>query len=136
MDASHTEVIRCVAEAIDDAGVDPAEVGYLNAHGTGTEQCTAAETHFLEEIFGADIPHIYALKPLVGHCLAGAGAIELAGTLMGYERKQVPASRIVSTAHPRLLDGLTPLEGGLTLKTSMGMGGYNSAVVVGPSAAI
>jgi 3-oxoacyl-[acyl-carrier-protein] synthase II len=55
---------------------------------------------------------------------------------MGYEHKQVPASRIVSTAHPRLLDGLTPLEGGLTLKTSMGMGGYNSAVVIGPAATI
>jgi 3-oxoacyl-[acyl-carrier-protein] synthase II len=137
MDPSHAEVIRCVAEAIDDARVDPTEVRYLNAHGTGTKQCTDAETHFLDEVFGADIPHIYALKPLVGHCLAGAGAIELAGTLMGYERKQVPASRIVSAGHhPRLLDGLTPLEGGLTLKTSMGMGGYNSAVVVGPAAAI
>lgn len=136
MDPSHAEVIRCVTEAIDDAGVAAEQVGYLNAHGTGTQQCTDAETHVLEEVFGADVPHIYALKPLVGHCLASAGAIELAGTLMGYEHKQVPASRIVSTAHPRLLDGLTPLEGGLTLKTSMGMGGYNSAVVVGPAAGI
>ena len=105
VDPSHAELIRCVEMAIDDALVDLTEVRYLNAHGTGTQQCTDAETHFLDEVFGADVPHIYALKPLVGHCLAGAGAIELAGTLMGYERKQVPASRIVSAAHPRLLDG-------------------------------
>jgi 3-oxoacyl-[acyl-carrier-protein] synthase II len=136
MDPSHTEIIRCVAEAINDADVNPADVGYLNAHGTGTVQCTAAETHFLDEVFGADVPKIHALKPLVGHTLASAGAIELAGTLMGYEHRQVPASRIVSDAHPQLLDGLTPYEGGLTLKTSMGMGGYNSAVVVGPPGAI
>ena len=136
MDPLHTEVIRCVTEAIGDAGIDRADVRYLNAHGTGTVQCTDAETHVLDEVFGADTPHIYALKPLVGHCLASAGAIELAGTLMGYQRRQVPASRIVSTAHPRLLDGPTPLEDGLTLKTSMGMGGYNSAVVVGPPAAV
>ena len=135
MDPSHTEVIRCVTEALDDAGVDPAEVGYLNAHGTGTQQCTDAETHVLDEVFGADVPHIYALKPLVGHCLASSGAIEMAATLMAYEYKQVPAARIVSTAHPRLLDGLTPFEGGLTLKPSIGMGGYNTAVVVGPAAA-
>jgi 3-oxoacyl-[acyl-carrier-protein] synthase II len=54
---------------------------------------------------------------------------------MAYERKVVPASRIVSAAHPRLLDGLTAFDGGITLKTSMGMGGYNSALVVGPPAA-
>lgn len=135
MEPSHSEVIRCVAEAIEDAGVTAADVRYLNAHGTGTTQCTAAEIHFLDEVFGSDLPNIYALKPLVGHCLASAGAIELAATLMGYERNLVPASRIMSAAHPRLLDGLSPFEGGLTIKTSMGMGGYNSAVVVGPAVA-
>lgn len=135
MDPSHGEVIRCVAEALADAGVDTAEVRYLNAHGTGTAQCSAAETHFLDEIFGSDQPHIYALKPLVGHCLAAAGAVELAATVIGYEQGVVPASRIVGRPHPRLLDGPSPLLGGCTLKTSMGMGGYNSAVVIGPPAA-
>jgi 3-oxoacyl-[acyl-carrier-protein] synthase II len=134
MDPSHVEVIRCVAEALDDAGVGPADVRYLNAHGTGTAQCTAAEAHFLDNLFGSDVPHIYALKPLVGHCLASAGAIELAAGLIAYERGVVPAARIVSPGHPRLLDGVSDFEGGVTLKTSMGMGGYNSAVVVGPAA--
>ena len=55
---------------------------------------------------------------------------------MAYERHVVPSPRIVSeTHHPRLLDGLSPFEGGVTLKTSMGMGGYNSAVVIGPTPA-
>lgn len=132
MDPLHTEVIRCVAEALVDAGVEPADVTYLNAHGTGTAQCSAAEIHFLEEVFTGDGPHIYALKPLVGHCLASAAAVELAVAMLAYQHKMVPAARIVAPAHPRLLDGLSDFEGGITLKTSMGMGGYNSAVVVGP----
>jgi 3-oxoacyl-[acyl-carrier-protein] synthase II len=135
MDPSYAQVIRCVSEAIADAGVSAAAVRYLNAHGTGTEQCNNAELAILETIFGADQPYLYALKPLIGHCLASAGAVELAVGVLAYERKVVPAPRTVSAAHPRLLDGLTDFEGGLTLKTSMGMGGYNSALLVGPPAA-
>jgi 3-oxoacyl-[acyl-carrier-protein] synthase II len=132
MDPSHAEVIRCVSEALTDARVEPAQVRYLNAHGTGTAQCNAAETALLERTFGVNTPHIYALKPLVGHCLASAGAIELAVGLLAYEHGQVPAARTVAAAHPQLLDGLSDFHGGITLKTSMGMGGYNSAVLVGP----
>ena len=132
MDPSHDEVVRCVAEALTDSGVSSADVRYFNAHGTGTEQCNATETDVLTKIFGTQQPHIYALKPLIGHCLAGAGAVELAAGAMAYERGVVPAARIVSQAHPRLLNGTTSFAGGVTLKTSMGMGGYNSAVVIGP----
>jgi 3-oxoacyl-[acyl-carrier-protein] synthase II len=132
MDPLHTEVIRCVAEALVDSGVGADEVTYLNAHGTGTVQCNDAETHILDELFPGSGPSIFALKPLVGHCLASAGAIELAAGLLAYERHVVPAARILAPAHPRLLDGLSAFDGGITLKTSMGMGGYNSAVIVGP----
>jgi 3-oxoacyl-[acyl-carrier-protein] synthase II len=133
MDPTHKEVVRCVAEALVDADVEAPDVQYFNAHGTGTAQCNAAEVGVLTEVFGTDQPHLYALKPLIGHCLASAGAVELAAGVMAYERGVIPATRIVSTAHPRLLDGLTSFQGGITLKTSMGMGGYNSAVVVGPA---
>ncbi|MET0899533.1 MAG: beta-ketoacyl synthase N-terminal-like domain-containing protein [Mycobacterium sp.] len=132
MDPTHNEVIRCVSEALTDAGVTPSDVQYFNAHGTGTDQCNDTETEVLTKIFGTEQPHIYALKPLIGHCLASAGAVELAAGAMAYERGVVPAARIVSRAHPRLLNGIAPFAGGVTLKTSMGMGGYNSAVVIGP----
>jgi 3-oxoacyl-[acyl-carrier-protein] synthase II len=137
MDPSNYEVIRCAAEALRDAQVEPADVAYLNAHGTGTAQCAAAETDMMERIFPGDGPHIYALKPLLGHCLASAGSIELAAGLMAYKEKTVPAPRIVSTTHhQRLLDGVCDFEGGVTLKTSMGMGGYNSAVLIGLPAGV
>jgi 3-oxoacyl-[acyl-carrier-protein] synthase II len=135
MDPSHDEVVRCVSEALVDAGITAADVRYLNAHGTGTAQCNDAEIDVLERVFGAEQPLIYALKPLIGHCLASAGGVELAAGVMAYERGVIPAARIVSAAHPRLLDGVTPLVSGATLKTSMGMGGYNSAIVIGPAKA-
>lgn len=135
MDPSHAEVVRCVSEALADAGITAPDVEYLNAHGTGTAQCNAAETDVLEQVFGTKPPLVYALKPLIGHCLASAGAVELAAGVMAYERGVIPAPRIVSPAHPRLLDGVTPFGGGATLKTSMGMGGYNSAVLIGPAEA-
>lgn len=135
MDPTHSEVIRCVSEALVDSGTVAADIGYLNAHGTGTAQCNAAEIDVLERVFGARQPHVYALKPLIGHCLASAGAVELAAAVLAYERGVIPAPRIVSPAHPRLIDGLTAFHGGVTLKTSMGMGGYNSAVVIGPAEA-
>ena len=133
MDPSNRELIRCVTDALEDAQVDPDEVRYFNAHGTGTSQCEAAERDLLEKVFVGVKPHIYALKPLAGHCLASAASVELAAGLLAYDRKVVPASRIVGAeAHPQLLDGACEFEGGITLKTAMGMGGYNSAVVVGP----
>lgn len=135
MDPSYEQVIRCIDEAMADADVAAEDVRYLNAHGTGTGQCNAAEVAFLDHVFGAEQPSLYALKPLIGHCLASAGAVELAAGVMAYERKVVPASRVVSAGHPRLLDGLTLFDGGVTLKTSMGMGGYNSALLVGPALA-
>ena len=134
MDPLHTEVIRAVTEALVDADTHPSEVTYFNAHGTGTVQCNAAEIDVLDRVFPGDGPHVYALKPLVGHCIASAGAIELAVGVLGYAHKLVPAAPIMATAHPRLLDGLSDFHGGITLKTSMGMGGYNSAVIVGPPA--
>jgi hypothetical protein len=118
-----------IASAYHATGMDPSNDEVI--------RCAAAETDMMERIFPGEGPHIYALKPLLGHCLASAGSIELAAGLMAYEEKTVPAPRIVSTTHhQRLLDGVCDFEGGVTLKTSMGMGGHNSAVVIGPPAGV
>ena len=129
IDPSHEQVFGCVRSALEVAGVDPAEVRYMNAHGPGTAQCTAAETAILAEIF-ADGPQVYSVKPLVGHCQGAAAAVELAVAAIGYDAGVIPASPHVSAAHPRLLDGLTAMEPGVTIKTSLGMGGHNAAVLL------
>ncbi|MGZ8178543.1 beta-ketoacyl synthase N-terminal-like domain-containing protein [Williamsia sp. SKLECPSW1] len=131
IDPSLTHVRRCVDEALASAGVDGRDVRYLNAHGPGTAQCDAAEGTILREI--TPEASVFSVKPLAGHCQAAAGAVELSASLMGFHRGQIPASPVVATPSVScLLDGATAAEPGLTLKTSLGMGGYTAALVVAP----
>ncbi|WP_280276842.1 beta-ketoacyl synthase N-terminal-like domain-containing protein [Nocardia wallacei] len=131
VEPSLSQIFECTRRALDFAGVDPADVAYYNAHGPGTRQCDVAETTLLREVFD-DVPQVYSIKPLTGHCMGASAGVELAAAALGYERGIVPAPPIVAAPHPRLLDGPTPFEGGLTVKTALGMGGHNSVLVLGP----
>jgi 3-oxoacyl-[acyl-carrier-protein] synthase II len=113
--------------------VAAADVRYLNAHGPGTQQCDRAEAVVLDRLF-PDHANVYSVKPLTGHCQGAASAVEIAVTALGYDRAMVPAPPTVAPGHPQLLDGPTPITGGITVKSSLGMGGHNSAVVLAPPA--
>lgn len=131
IDPELTQIDRCFREALDNAGASPDEVGHLNAHGPGTSQCDAAEAAVFDALFpGAD--GLYSVKPLTGHCQGAASAVEIAATALGHDRGLLPAPPAVSSGHPRLLSGPVAPTGGLTVKSSIGMGGHNSAVVLGP----
>lgn len=129
IDPNLTHVFDCVQDALDISGVAPEDVRYLNAHGPGTQQCDAAETALLEDMFQSR-PNVYSIKPLAGHCQGAAAAVELAAAALGADRGIIPAPPTVAPGHPRLLDGATEFEPGITVKTSLGMGGHNSAVVL------
>ncbi|QLY32242.1 beta-ketoacyl synthase N-terminal-like domain-containing protein [Nocardia huaxiensis] len=130
VDPGHERILECVRRALTFSGVTADEVRYYNTHGPGTDQCTEAELSVHEHIFDGR-PHLYAIKPLAGHCQAASAGVEIAAAALGYERGVIPSAPIVAPAHPNLLDGTTPFEGGLTIKVSLGMGGNNSAVVLG-----
>ncbi|WP_073694718.1 beta-ketoacyl synthase N-terminal-like domain-containing protein [Mycobacterium sp. ST-F2] len=132
VDPSRVQVDECVRGALDAAGVEAADIAYVNAHGPGTRQCDAAEGGIVDDIFGGR-PGLYSVKQLVGHCQGAAAAVEIAAAAMAYEHGVIPAPPTVAPGHHRLLDGPTPIDGGLTLKTSLGMGGQNSAVVLAPA---
>jgi len=132
VDPDHTQLIDCTERALTASGVTATDVAYVNVHGTGTGQCDAAERHVLTSVF-ADRPAITALKPLTGHCQGAAAAVEVATIALSYERGIAASAPIVAPAHPRLLDGPAPMTDGPTVKLSMGMGGNNAAVVLGPA---
>lgn len=132
VDPGLERILDCTHRALDRAGVRPGDVSYYNAHGPGTRQCDVAERAVLARIFD-DRPQVYSIKPLTGHCMGAAAGVEIAATALGYERGVVVAPPIMAEAHPRLLDGPTPFGGGFTVKTSLGMGGHNSVVVLGPA---
>ncbi|NMN94449.1 beta-ketoacyl synthase N-terminal-like domain-containing protein [Antrihabitans stalactiti] len=131
VDPSLTHVRRCFDEALFSAGVGAADVAYLNAHGPGTAQCDAAEAAILASMF-PETTRVFSVKPLTGHCQATAAAVETAVTVLSHERGVIPAPPIVADAHPQLLDGLTRSFDGLTVKSSLGLGGHNSVVVLSP----
>jgi 3-oxoacyl-[acyl-carrier-protein] synthase II len=129
IDPSLTEVLTCVRDALAAADVPASAVRYFNAHGPGTAQCDRAEAAVLDRLFPPETG-IYSVKPLTGHCQGAASAIEVAVTALGYDRGMIPAPPTVAHGHPQLLDGPTPITGGITVKSSLGMGGHNSAVVL------
>ncbi len=134
VDPARTHIDKCVRSALSAAGTSPNEVAYLNAHGPGTHQCDTAEAGIVDDVL-CGTPRIYSVKQMVGHCQGAAAAVELAAAALGYAHGTVPAPPVVAPGHPRLLDGPTPLQpGAVTLKTSLGMGGHNSAVVLAPAA--
>ncbi len=125
-----TELERCFREALATSGVDASEVAYLNAHGPGTAQCDAAEGIMLDRLF-PEAAGIFSIKPLVGHCQAAGAAVEVMATIYAFQTGYVPAPPQVAPGHPRLVDGLSPRRPGPMVKSSIGMGGYNTAVVLG-----
>ncbi|GAB3434980.1 beta-ketoacyl synthase N-terminal-like domain-containing protein [Actinophytocola sediminis] len=133
IDPALTHILGCVQDALATAGVAASDVRYFNAHGPGTEQCDRAETAVLAQIFPDDIG-VFSVKPLTGHCQSAASAIEIAVSALGYDRGVIPAPPTIAAGHPNLLDGPTPITGGITVKSSIGMGGHNSAVVLAPPA--
>jgi len=132
IDPELTEVLGCVRDALDNAGVSGEQVRYFNAHGPGTAQCDRAETEVVARLL-SERTELYSVKPLVGHCQGAASAVEVAVAALGADRGIIPAPPRVAPGHPRLLDGPTEVEPGLTLKSSIGMGGHNSAVVLAPA---
>jgi 3-oxoacyl-[acyl-carrier-protein] synthase II len=73
---------------------------------------------------------VYSVKPLVGHCQGAAAMVELAAACLAYETGIVAAPPQVAPGHPRLVDGASLRRDGLTLKSSIGMGGHNSALIL------
>lgn len=82
--------MRAMRAALADAGLQPADIGYINAHGTGTQAGDAAEARSVEAVFGNTVP-VSSTKPLHGHLLGGGGAVELIVALRALTHGRLPA---------------------------------------------
>jgi 3-oxoacyl-[acyl-carrier-protein] synthase II len=92
---------RAMARALDSAGLAPSDIGYINAHGTGTQANDAVETAAIREVFGdaARRCPISSTKSMHGHLLGAAGALEFIIAILALQRGIVPP-----TAHLRVRD--------------------------------
>ena len=91
-DASSAGAARAMKLALMDSTITPDQVGYINAHGTGTRQNDPSETQAIREIFG---PHaenllVSSTKSMHGHALGAAGAIELVASVLSIKEGVIP----------------------------------------------
>jgi 3-oxoacyl-[acyl-carrier-protein] synthase II len=113
-------------------------IGYINAHGTGTPLNDPAECKAIRGAFGAhaDAIAVSSIKGAIGHLMAASGAIELAASLLAFERDLLPGTAHLRERDPECdLDiiGPTPRDRRVDalLSTSFGFGGQNAAVILG-----
>ncbi len=129
---------RCVRLALADGGIEPEQVDYINAHGTSTPSNDVSETAALKLVFGdhARKLAISSNKSMMGHLLAGAGAVEAIFTLMAIRESVVPPTINLENPDPECdLDYVPnvarPMNVDVAVSESFGFGGSNAVVVVG-----
>ncbi len=124
---------RSVREALDASGLSPADLAFINAHGTGTPDNDRIESRLFHETFPG-IPFC-STKGYTGHTLGAAGAVEAAFTLACLERGRLPASMGYGEPDPDLpaipTDRNTPVTGRFALSQTLAFGGNNAALILG-----
>ncbi len=128
---------RAIHWALQNAGVTTEAVDYINAHAAGTPQGDAAETKAIKRVFGErayQIP-VSSAKSMLGHCFAGAGAVESVITMMALREGIIPPTINYETPDPECDLDCVPNEPRqadikIALKNSFGMGGQNACLVL------
>jgi len=130
---------RAMAMAMDDAGVAPEEVGYINAHATSTPLGDASETRVIKNALGEEHAlktPVSSTKGATGHCFGAAGAIEAVFTTLAVFDKKVPPTINYEVEDPACdLDYIpnvsrdTP-ELRVAISNSFGFGGHNASIVI------
>lgn len=132
---------RFLKEAINQAlklsGISSEKVDYINSHGTSTQDCDEIETAVVKEIFGN---HAYRLfmsstKPITGHSIGAIGGIEAIITSLAIENSIIPPTLNLANPDPKCDLNYAPNKSiqknvDTALITSMGFGGFNSALVL------
>lgn len=120
-----------VRDALDSAGARPQDIGFINAHGTGTRDNDRIESRLFHDLF-PDVP-FGSTKGYTGHTLGASGAIEAAFTICCLERREAPASAGFSEPDPDLpahpVRENTAICGVSALSETLAFGGNNSVLI-------
>lgn len=118
--------------ALDSAGLRPRDIGYVNAHGTGTPYNDAMEALALQAIFGKSCPPVSGTKGMHGHTLGAAGILETIVCVLAAQEKMLPGTpRLTTPVSPHVLKDPKPgTRVRYSLKLGTGFGGVNAALVL------
>ena len=137
-DPSGRHPARAMRMAMDDAGVGPEEIDYINAHGTSTPLGDASETRVIKLALGEEKAYqtpISSTKGATGHCLGASGAIEAIISVLAAERDVVPPTINQETPDPECDLDYIPNESrehrvDVALSNNFGFGGHNACLVI------
>jgi len=131
------EMSEAIMDAMRQGGTQPADVDYVNAHGSGTRQNDRHETAAIKKALGE---HAYrvpvsSIKSMVGHSLGGIGAIEMAACALAIEHGVVPPTANLTEPDPECDLDYVPLASrelpvDVALSTGSGFGGFQSAMIL------
>ncbi len=131
---------RAIRMALKDARIQPSQIGYINAHGTGTQANDATEAEAIHKALGPDIAPtvpVSSTKSLHGHSIGATGAIEALATILALRHGQLPFTFGTTDVDPTLhLDVITaatrPLDPSrpVALSNSLAFGGLNAVLAI------
>lgn len=132
-----TSVARCMALALEDAGVKSAEVDLISAHGTGTKANDATETRAIREVFGPAPPRTISLKSMLGHSMGAASALGAAACCLALTHGFIPPTINHERTDPDCGDidcvpnTAVDADLGVVVNNGLAFGGNNAVVVLG-----
>lgn len=137
MTAPHPEAIgaiRAMQAACADAGIEPGDVDYINAHGTSTPPNDRTETLAVRRLFGDDPPPLSSTKSMTGHTLGAAGAIESVACIQALRTGILPPTINYQTPDPACDLDYVPnaaraVDIDVAMTNSFGFGGHNATLV-------
>ena len=127
---------ECIRQALEDAGMSPDEVDYVNAHGTSTPLNDSGETAALHQVFGDHAKNLMvsSTKSMTGHLLGASGAVEAMFSVLALKDGFVPATINYQVPDPACDLDIVPNEGRkadikVSISDSLGFGGHNTCLV-------
>lgn len=124
--------IRAMREALERAALDPAQIDYINLHGTATPSNDASEDAAVVDVFGTDVP-VSSTKGVHGHTLGAAGALEAAVCLLALQHQKIPPGLNLNRPDPALRANYRRDTTSTALRhvmsNSFGFGGANASLV-------
>ncbi len=128
---------RAVRMALEEAGVSPQDVDYINAHGTGTRVNDVTETQVIKEVFKDHARHvpISSTKSMHGHVMGATGAVELAATIQAIDRGVIPPTANYTQPDPECDLDYVPNQAReksvhVAISNSFAFGGLNAVLLV------
>jgi 3-oxoacyl-[acyl-carrier-protein] synthase II len=127
---------RCMQLALADAGVAPADVTHVNAHGTATPLNDAIEAQAIASVFGPGRPAVTSVKGALGHSLGASGALEAVAVALTYANREIPPTVGTTRADPAfdidLVTSARPWDPAAAISNSFAFGGHNAALLFLP----